>query len=293
VLTSPDPLFPGEPDAGQFDDMLGWICSWFDVLPLDEAIQRLARGALPARAAAITFDDGYADNHGVALPILRRRGVTATFFIATGYLDGGCMWNDRIIAAIRHCPRSSLELDDLGLGNHALTSMADMRGAIQVLLNRAKYLPGAEREDLAKRITDVANVPPPKDLMLTTSQVRALRADGMQIGAHTVSHPILARECRENARREVIESKTSLEEVLREPVSLFAYPNGKPGVDYLHEHVALVRDAGFAAAVSTSWGAADRNADFMQLPRFTPWDRTAGRFGLRLLTNLFRKSVAA
>ena len=54
----------------------------------------LLKGDLPARPAVITFDDGYADNRTVALPILQAHGLTATFFVATGFLDGGRMWND-------------------------------------------------------------------------------------------------------------------------------------------------------------------------------------------------------
>ncbi len=293
VLPSRDSLFPGEPDAARFSELLGWIASWFNVIPLDEAVRHLGEGTLPARAAAITFDDGYADNHSVALPILRRHGLSATFFIATGFLDGGCMWNDRIIAALRHCTRSMLDLDAIGFGRHALSSVVERRRAIDVLLDRAKYLPIAERDGVATRIAEIAGVAVPADLMMTTSQVRALRVAGMQIGAHTVSHPILARLSPHNARSEVSASKASLEWMLQEPIALFAYPNGKPGIDYLPEHAAMMRDLGFSAAVCTGWGAADRKTDVMQLPRFTPWDQTRGRFGARLLRNLFQNPVAA
>ncbi|MDP1007558.1 polysaccharide deacetylase family protein, partial [Klebsiella pneumoniae] len=84
-----DPLFPDEIDAARFDAILGWLRSWFNVLPLDEAAQRLKDGSLPARAAALSFDDGYADNHDIALPLLQKHGLPCSFFIATGFLDGG------------------------------------------------------------------------------------------------------------------------------------------------------------------------------------------------------------
>jgi hypothetical protein len=88
-------------------------------------------------------------------------------------------------------------------------------------------------------------------------------------------------------------SKTALEEILQEPVELFAYPNGKPGTDYLHDHAIMARDLGFTAAVSTGWGAAAHETDRMQLPRFTPWDSARSRFGLRMLVNLFRRPLLA
>ena len=62
VTAQPDPLFPGEVDALRFDAICGWVRRWANVLPLDEAVQRLAEGSLPARAMCFTFDDGYAES---------------------------------------------------------------------------------------------------------------------------------------------------------------------------------------------------------------------------------------
>ena len=87
VLPESDPIFPDEMYAHCFEAMCGWLKAWFNVLPLDAAVASLKAGKLPARSACITFDDGYVDNHDVALPILLRHGLPATFFIATGFLD--------------------------------------------------------------------------------------------------------------------------------------------------------------------------------------------------------------
>src|SRR5262245_15768822 len=103
VLPAHDPLNQDEPDAQEFEQRMQWVRSWFTVLPLAEAAQRRAAGTLPARALSITFDDGYADNCTIAAPILNRLGLNATFFIATGFIGGGCMWNDRVIEAVRAC----------------------------------------------------------------------------------------------------------------------------------------------------------------------------------------------
>jgi peptidoglycan/xylan/chitin deacetylase (PgdA/CDA1 family) len=124
--------------------------------------------------------------------------------------------------------------------------------------------------------------------MMRSDQVRNLRRAGMQIGAHTVSHPILARLDEAQARDEIETGKGQLEDLLGERVTLFAYPNGKPGEDYRPDNVALVRAAGFRAAFSTAWGSAHRHTDVFQVPRFTPWDRSRLRFGLRMAHNLRR-----
>src|SRR5688572_19703615 len=92
VLPEADPLLPGEPDPLRFRAQMQWLKSSFNVLSLPKAVERLRSGSLPKRAAAVTFDDGYADNFTVALPILQETGISATFFIASGYLNGGRMW---------------------------------------------------------------------------------------------------------------------------------------------------------------------------------------------------------
>ena len=113
----------------------------------------------------------------------------------------------------------------------------------------------------------------------------------MEIGGHTITHPILARIDAAEAEREIAGGKAELEAILGEKVELFAYPNGKPVEDYTAEHVAIARRVGFRAAVTTSWGAGRRTSDPFQLPRFTPWDRAPARFALRLLLNARRQGV--
>lgn len=287
VLPTIDPLFPEEPDAARFDQMMGWVKFWFNVLPLDQAISHLQTGSLPARAAAITFDDGYADNRTVALPILQKHGLPATFFIATGFLNGGRMWNDTVIESVREASGPLLNLERLGLGNHSNVSSGEKRQAICTIINQIKYLPLVERAALTERIACELNVMPPDDLMMTSEQVREMHRAGMQIGAHTVNHPILARTDPQTAEHEIRSGRLILENLLGEPVTLFAYPNGKPNQDYLPEHCKIVRELGFSAAVSTGWGAANSNSDIYQLQRFTPWDRGRIRFATRLMQNYF------
>ena len=291
VLPEPDALFPDEIDASRFDELCGWLKGWFNMLSLDDAVARIKTGTLPARAACITFDDGYADNHKVALPILQRHGLTATFFVATGFLDGGRMWNDTVIESVRLTPLSMLQLGDpLGtsFANVLVSSIEEKSAAIQAIINQLKYKPVAERAALTEEIAQLSQVRPLTDLMMTSAQVRALRHAGMQVGAHTVSHPILATLDRSAAHAEIAESKKTLERLLGERVGLFAYPNGKPQIDYNSESVDIVRGLGFDAAVNTRWAASSADTDMLQIPRFTPWDRTSLRFGARMATNLLR-----
>jgi peptidoglycan/xylan/chitin deacetylase (PgdA/CDA1 family) len=291
VLPAPDPLLHDEIDARVFSQAMDLLGSEFNVLPLSDAIRHLALGRLPPRAACVTFDDGYADNHDVALPILRRAGVPATFFIASGYLEGGCMWNDTVIEAVRLAEGATLDLARLGLGAYPIGSIEERRAALRALLNGIKYRPSGERAEIANDIAATARTAARADLMMSHGQVRALHSAGMEIGGHTVTHPILTRLSARNAEREMADGKTELEAIIRAPVRLFAYPNGKPTEDFGPEHVALARKVGFRAAVTTAWGAARRSSDVFQLPRFTPWDREPSKFALRLLFNTRRPAA--
>lgn len=288
VLPAPDPIFPDEVDAAFFDEILGWLKLWFNILPLDQAVLALENDNLPARAAAITFDDGYADNFNIALPILKRHGLPATFFIATGFLDGGRMWNDTIIESVRCCSQSILYLDELGLGIYKIVTSAEKREAISSIIEKIKYRPTEDRISLTEQIAGIADVRPPCNLMMTSKQIKEMSLQGMQIGAHTVSHPILATTSRDIAKDEILQSKAFLEELLGQPVNFFAYPNGKLGQDYNLEHAKIIQELGFSAAVSTNWGVASKDSDYFQLPRFTPWDRNHLKFGTRLVHNLIK-----
>src|SRR5690606_27366994 len=115
---------------------------------------------------------------------------------------------------------------------------------------------------------------------------------GMSIGAHTMTHPILACVEPRVAKREIDDSRAALEALIGEKVRLFAYPNGKPSKDYTRAHVDMVRRLGFHGAVSTAMGAASHGADLLQVPRFTPWRWDAVGFRLQLLQNLLRDRYA-
>jgi len=288
VVAEPDALLPDLPSADEFDRQLAAVDRWFTVLPLREAAAKLRDGTLPVRSACITFDDGYADNASVALPVLRRRGVPATFFVSTSFIDGGRMWNDSVIETIRAKKGDVLDARTIGLGSLDISSTQSRRDAIDRVLSGLKYLPQEERQKRVETLAAEASRPLPSDLMMTSEQVRSLHASSMEIGAHTVTHPILARLDRDRASSEIRESRRRLEAITGKPVTLFAYPNGKPGKDYGREHVDMVKQMGFEAAVSTAWGVAHAQSDAFQLPRFTPWDRTPGKFVLRLMHNTFR-----
>ncbi len=283
ILPAPDPLLDTEPTVDTFRWQMELLASWFNVLPLHEAVQMLHTERMPPRAVAITFDDGYRSTHDLALPVLRHFGLPATVFVTSGHVDKGNMWNDRIIEAVQMLPDGPLDLRDLGLGAFSLRSVDDRMAAIGLLTERSKYLPPHERSHVIERLAAMAGDRMTPELMLTRDMLLNLDRNGVEIGAHTVSHPILTSLDDATARAEIVRGKQDLEAILGKPVRLFAYPNGKVGMDFDHRHVAMVREAGFDAAFTTAVGAITSDQDRFQLPRSRPWDRSPLMFGLRLL----------
>lgn len=289
VLERPDPLLPSEPDARMFDQILGWIGAQFTVLDPLDACERLVSGTLPARPAVISFDDGYMDNHDVALPLLRKHRMQGVFFVATGFLEGGAMFNDRVIEAIRHAPSSSVALPTLAQSLPdplPLRSDIERRRAIGQILRAIKQLDPEVRNQRVCELEAVLGRRHVQGTMMTPEQVRAVYAAGMRVGGHTRTHPILCATNDSQAEEEITGGLDDLASITGERPSLFAYPNGKRGADYDDRHVGMLERAGCAFAFSTRPGAAHRETPRLEIPRFTPWNRTAVRFGASALQNL-------
>jgi len=288
VLPAPDPLLPDEPSAFEFERTMRWLKRAFNVIDLAEAVDGLRSGRLPPRALSITFDDGYANNESIAAPILARLGLPATFFVATGFLDGGRMFNDSVVEAVRACAAPELDLESLGLGRYPAADAQQKIHSIGQILAAIKHRPPEQRAELAERIAQIAGATLPADLMMTSAQAANLARMGFALGGHTVNHPILAMLPAVEAQAEIMRGKQHLEDLASQRIALFAYPNGRPSLDYTRATVDLVRSAGFDGAVCTSPGAARVGSDIFQIPRFTPWDKGRARFTARMWSNLSR-----
>lgn len=281
-----DELIPGMCDVERFRSQLAVMKRWFNVLPLSDAIERSADGSLPPRTVCITFDDGYRDNVDIALPMLRDAGLHATFFIATGYLNDGIMWNDQVIHAVRFQPAGTWDLTGIGLGRCEVSDMASRRALFAQIITHLKHREPAQRAAAAQSLYD-ASPGPRERLMMTDGELASLHEAGMAIGGHTVSHPILTRLHPDAAREELSAGRARLAALTGAPVSLFAYPNGKADQDYDASHAALAQDVGFDAALSTVWGYADAASPRYELPRVGLEWESGWRFAVKLYRCFF------
>lgn len=292
VIAAGDTHRPDELDAEGFHWRMALLAEHCNVVPLLEGYQQLAEKCLPPRAVALTFDDGYADSALVAAPILREFDLPATFFVTAGELDGGILWTHRIRESVLRTSVPVLRLHSASFPTFNLSSSDSRLSAAEAILSAAKRLTVADRIALTEEVETLCQSRVPKDMMLTSRQLLELsQVKGMAIGAHTVTHPILSAIDDDTAEREITESKTALEAIIGKPVETFAYPNGTPGRDFAPRHVEMVKRAGFKLAVTARSAAARAGDDALQLPRFTPWDKTPNRYLLRLLVSRLRREM--
>ncbi|HEU4940023.1 MAG TPA: polysaccharide deacetylase family protein [Candidatus Eisenbacteria bacterium] len=271
-----------EPDA--FRAQMEHLARQFHVMPLGDIVRRArAQEPLPPRAVAITFDDGYEDNYTEAYPVLRDFGLPATVFLATGCIGTGeSLWFDRVLGAFR-----TARADSVTLPGGALEEGLRDPEVRERVAHRALYalmrLPNAERAPSIDRLVrdldpeDLSHLP----AMMTWDQVRLMAADGITFGAHTVTHPILSRLTLDEAESEIVGSKRRIEEEIRMPVNLFAYPVGRRS-DYSPGVLDLVARAGFDAALTTTPAANAIGDDPYLLRRVKPLGDDVPTFALGL-----------
>ena len=283
VLPETDPLQEGILTARVMDTQFRTLARWFKVLPMDEGAAMLAEGRLPPRAVAITFDDGYRDNHDIALPLLQRHRLSATFYVSSGFLNGGIMFHDVLVETVRHAPAGPLDLALPDAAPLHITDTASRVAALDQLIRRLKYLDADKRNALAARLLDRLGKNAPDHLMMDDEHVIALDRAGMSIGGHTMQHLILSRLDATTAWNEIVGNAEALSQLTRKPITSFAYPNGKPGTDYTGEHVDMVKRAGFGNAVSTRSGIGLKDAPRFELPRFVLNETTELGILMRML----------
>jgi peptidoglycan/xylan/chitin deacetylase (PgdA/CDA1 family) len=246
---------------------------------LADAVDMLA-GRAPGRpyCVVVTFDDGYRNNLTHALPILRRHGVPATFFLATGHIDQRRpFWFDRLDYVLQHLPAGAHELR---VGERIFRIDATDRAALRASYKRLRDQEKAQvRDDTAmlrdmdalaamlearsgRRLADIVEHDDWTAIM-TWDEVRAAAGPDVSFGSHTVDHIRLPFVDAETMQEQLRRSKTRIEAETKRACRHFCYPNGS--VDGRAAEAARV--CGYEAAVTTEEGANRPGCDLMTLRR--------------------------
>lgn len=257
------------------DQHIGSIKRDCDIIGLDDLPDVLgsSKTAKSGRFALISFDDGYRDNFEVALPVLQSHGVTAAFFITTGFLDQRTMaWWDEVAWMVRSSNQRGLTHSTNCLLANLVFDEPHREQAIRILLRACYELDGAARCEFLNELAEAtgsgrAPHELSSDTWLTWDMVRQLRSAGMSIGAHTVTHPVLARLSREEQLYELTESRLRLEAELGEAVTTLSYPVGRRD-SFNQDSRAALTAAGFDWAFSFYGGYSNGSQiDRFNIPR--------------------------
>ncbi|MGI4827292.1 MAG: polysaccharide deacetylase family protein [Janthinobacterium lividum] len=222
--------FPRQHGAS-FEKQCSFVAANYHVVSLSEAVQRLKRNEPLTNMIVLTMDDGYADVHEVAFPILQKYRLPATLFITTGFIKRTCwMPGDRVRYHFAQTAAETVTVTDEANRVHAFRTKGthasdEFRALLKRVPERTKRRMLSELDgDLP--VLDAASMST-QYRPCTWAQLRELADGGIAMGAHTVTHPILSRvEAATEAEQEIIQSKTEIEQELQRPVESFAYPNG-------------------------------------------------------------------
>jgi peptidoglycan/xylan/chitin deacetylase (PgdA/CDA1 family) len=244
----------------RFREQMRYLKANFNVVSLSQIASMIRAGTTPEKnSVAVTFDDGYRDNLTRAAPVLRALEMPATVFVATGPQEHGePLWWD------------AMDLAGTGeIANRARmkeVSHTDLRATMKLLLSELP--PHVVAETVS-------------DLYLSWDDIRAWRDLGMEVGAHTVTHPIVSKLPPDQAAAEIQQSRAALEREIGCAVPLFAYPNGKTS-DFSPETTRELQRQGFSAACCTVERLNDQSSNLLELGRIVARDEPLSLFAFRL-----------
>lgn len=252
-------------------EQLAYLKTHYRVVTLSELTEAMSgSGALPTRMAAITIDDGYRDAYEIAYPLLRRFELPATLYVVTDFIERRIwLWTDkmRYLTSQTKAQNLTLKLNgnslEMTLGDESSRRLAASR--VNSILKR---LDDEAKEEELKRVAKAMGVrlpetPPDEFAAINWQQAREMDANGVEIGSHTVTHPILTNVDDQRLRRELSESRAGLEARLGRRVEHFCYPNG----NYDERVRSLVENSGYASAVTTESGLVDSGDERFTLRR--------------------------
>ena len=281
-----------------FTKHLAVLREMWNPISLRELVRTLQDGKFPKRPVALTFDDGYKDNLYRVKPLLEHYQIPATIFVIAGYIghEREFWWDElvRLLTNLDEYPEQlrlmiqgrsyEWELNSGGVKRRFFSDRFIDRHTVnpRLRLLRTLYkllrpLVDDERQSVLEDLHQWRATRSGSRIFhaaLSQKEVRQLADGGLiEIGSHTMTHPVLATLPLELRKQEILQSKIYLEELLGRPVTAFSYPYGS-STDYKSESVNIVRQAGFEYACAMETGIAWHGSDRFQLPRLwvRNWD---------------------
>jgi len=246
-------------------------CHWY-VISLSEYVRlRHKKITIPPYTVIITVDDGYRDFYDVAFPLLRKYTLPATLFATTAFVNGDIwLWHDRLHYVLMETVVPEI---DICLGDKPVTlstsTKAEKSAAWQILSDYCVNAPEENKYCLIRSIEEKLNVnvpsiPPAEFAAATWSQLKEMSENGIEIGGHTVNHPVLSQVEPDKLQHELIDPKDIIAKHTGKVVETFCYPNGRD-IDITPRVLEIVKTAGYLGGVQ---GSGLDFSNLYRLPRF-------------------------
>jgi peptidoglycan/xylan/chitin deacetylase (PgdA/CDA1 family) len=239
-----------------FDHFLRWLRSRCTILPFSELLARPVE-ASGSSACAISFDDGWEDNHRIALPVMQSHGVSAIIYLITGLVGtSGCLPEERLW----HLLRAASSEQSTEILKHLPPGPGN-------LISRLKELPLVRKMEVLQTIQMELPVqtPSPGMRFMSWDQVAEMNKMDYEFGSHTANHILLPLEDDATIQQELEGSKHQLDSRLNQDTQHFAFPSGR----FDQRSVAALRAAGYATAVTTDLGAVQKDHEPFLIPRIS------------------------
>jgi len=247
-----------------FARQMEFVAASYRVVSVEDVLDTVRNGrSLPSRAVLLTFDDAYCDFAESAWPVLRRHGLPVTLFVPTGFPDHPerSFWWDRLYQALA---ATTAERVDTPLGPSPLRTPQDRLRLFLGLRERIKGLPHKDAMERVDGICQELGAGRAAPRVLSWGALRSLASEGVSLGAHTRSHPVVDQISAAEVRAEVSGSIEDLEREIGAVLPIFAYPAGR----FDDEAVRVVGETGIELAFTTRGGVNDlRRADRLRLRR--------------------------
>lgn len=206
---------------------------------------------IPSKSVVITFDDGFRDNFTNAYPILQRYHVPATVFLVTGCVSSGdLVWPQKVGYLFQKTKVDMFCHETTDEKPVWLRSHSERDLARRVVRNVLGHMPRVERERSLEELCQLLQVEVPRDRMLTWDQIETMRKGGIEFGAHTFSHPLMALQSQEEARWEMEASLHDIQNRLGITRPPFVFPGGS----FTPELVKMAISVGFRCVVQPRVG---------------------------------------
>lgn len=209
------------------DEQLAYLCRHYEIISLDTLVSCLESGQrVPEKSIVLTFDDGFRDNFDNAFPMLQKHRAPATIFLVTDSIETGQLpWSQRLGYVFQHTQARSFRHELLS-EEYPLSSPGERRKAYLAIKAHVRHMGQTPRERVLEEVSAALAVDPPKDRMMSWEHAKEMQAAGIEMGAHTVSHSLLANIDPDDARREIAQSRDAIAEMLGVKHPKFCFPAG-------------------------------------------------------------------